>query len=551
MPEIISTIFTNLSEIVANYLELASESPVLFATQFMLDGGWLIFIPVVIWGAQFLYIEYKQNKTAAGVKYVHLAIDVPQLNEQSTKAVEQIFAQMAGSLKGINYWDKFFFGDIQEPFSLELVSIGGYTQYIIRTPIFYRDLVESAVYAQYPDAEIFEVEDYTKNVELSFPSDIYDLWGTEFVLEKSGCYPLRTYMAFEHTLTQTFADPMAALLEIMGKISENEQVWLQLVIKPINSSWQATCERTVKKLIGAKATAEKGPLAKLFSPLGALFGGVFEIFQHGYGLNPESASANKRPETPSLMQYLSPGEQEIVKAIQNKTAKIGFKVKFRLIYFGTRETFEKGRGVAAVIGALAQYNTMNLNSFKTAKKTKTKAQYFLVKRRMTKRQRKILKAYQLRSMKQGQGTGFILNIEELASLYHFPTITVKAQLVKKTETKKAGPPVSLPVEHKFKLPQKVSELTEEREQFFGLAQIEESEKIPVALPKEIFEPVAGEKTETVASPEIAVPVIAPTGGTAAGYVPRNSQQEINVGVSPHGAVSSAEKKAEPPDNLPI
>ena len=43
-------------------------------------------------------------------------------------------------------------------------------------------------------------------------------------------------------------------------------------------------------------------------------------------------------------------------------------------------------------------------------------------------------------------TPFMLCTEELATLYHFPTITVKAPLIKKAEAKRAEPPTALPVE---------------------------------------------------------------------------------------------------------
>jgi len=47
--------------------------------------------------------------------------------------------------------------------------------------------------------------------------------------------------------------------------------------------------------------------------------------------------------------------------------------------------------------------------------------------------------------------GSILNTEELASLWHFPILTVKAPLVKKTEAKKAEPPMSLPIGEETKI----------------------------------------------------------------------------------------------------
>jgi len=123
--------------------------------------------------------------------------------------------------------------------SLEIVSIGGYTQFIIRVPITHKDIVEAAIYAQYPKAEISEVEDYAERHKgLTFPSEERDLWGTEFVCGKPSPYPIRTYPSFEHTLTQQFADPMAQILEVFNKINKDEELWMQIIITPIKEGWK-------------------------------------------------------------------------------------------------------------------------------------------------------------------------------------------------------------------------------------------------------------------------------------------------------------------------
>ena len=75
----------------------------------------------------------------------------------------------------------------------------------------------------------------------------------------------------------------------------------------------------------------------------------------------------------------------------------------------------------------------------------TKADYILTKKRITWRQKKLLRAYKLRSPFRGWGWGRIMNIEELATIWHFPVMTVKAPLVRKTDVKKAEPPFSLPL----------------------------------------------------------------------------------------------------------
>ena len=66
--------------------------------------------------------------------------------------------------------------------------------------------------------------------------------------------------------------------------------------------------------------------------------------------------------------------------------------------------------------------------------------------RMTRssKQNTLTTAYKSRHPAKG-GPTYVLNIKELATLWHFPVIEIKAPQVKKTEAKRAEPPRSLPV----------------------------------------------------------------------------------------------------------
>ena len=55
-----------------------------------------------------------------------------------------------------------------------------------------------------------------------------------------------------------------------------------------------------------------------------------------------------------------------------------------------------------------------------------------------------MKAYKNRSWGVGANP-FVLNVEEIATLWHFPAIGIKAPLIKKQEARKAEPPVGLPI----------------------------------------------------------------------------------------------------------
>lgn len=430
-------------------LEAANQGG-LWQTMFFLfeRGGWIVFLLVFLRGMFWIYMDYIQNKYAATVKWSLLAIDVPQENLQSVKAVEQIFAALWPLYESINLKEKYITGKFQLGYSLEIVSIGGYTQFLIRTPSTHKDLVEAAVYAQYPKAEIFEVEDYTQRYKnLQFPNDKIDLWGSEFQLIKPTPYPIRTYPQFEHNLTQTFADPLAGLLEVFNKIDKQEELWMQLVITPINDSWKEEGYKIINKIIGADQPAKKDWTHALLSPFYHFATLLQDLLIYGIGYEPAKVESSfaREPQTPiNKMMYLTPEEKRIIEAITNKISKLGYRVKMRMIYLGLKGKLNKAKGVGSFIGALQQFGALDLNGFKPIAKTKTKADYFFVEKRVQAKQNKILRHYLNRSQSAGGGTGFVLNIEELATLFHFPAPEIIRENVKQVEARKEAPPINLP-----------------------------------------------------------------------------------------------------------
>ncbi len=222
-------------------------------------GGWIIILIVFLRVAWEGYIRIIQEKYRQEVKHTLLAIDVPKENTQGPKAVEHIFANLAAAQSSGNLVDKYIKGYNQQPFSLEIISIGGYVQFLIRTPEKLKDLAEAAVYAQYPDAEINEVDDYTENMPGSFPNEDYDLWGSELVLYAKEAFPIRTYPQFVEPMTKDelkFKDPMASILEVLSRASEGEQIWMQLIITPVKGDWKDKCANDVKKALGQKVESK-------------------------------------------------------------------------------------------------------------------------------------------------------------------------------------------------------------------------------------------------------------------------------------------------------
>lgn len=432
---------------------LAAPNPFWAAIIILANGGWIFVVLVLFEAAKTSWLEWRwavyHDRTR---RFILLAIDVPRDNEQSPKAVESIFAHLHGILpsRGTLY-QEWWKGKTPDYFSVELVSLEGYVQFLIHTQVEYRDLVESAFYAHYPDAEITEVEDYVEGLNgefkgMSFPNDEYDLLGTEYILQRSNAYPIRCYTEFEHTLSQEYKDPMASILEMMNKVAPGEQIWLQLVITPeYDEAWIPQANEEAMKIAGKALPEKKGGLMDnllggILKWLDTICVAVFPFY------NSEAEEERKKDDLPSLMLHLTPTERTQLEGIQKKVDKLGFWTKFRFVYIAKKGIYSKARSITPVGGVLRQFSSLNTNSFKVHKYTRTWGLYYLfVKKREAIRKRKIFQAYQERARATGS-RGIILNIEELASVYHFPTIYVKAPLVSRTQAKRAGAPISLPLE---------------------------------------------------------------------------------------------------------
>ncbi|MFC1612818.1 hypothetical protein ACFL23_00625 [Patescibacteria group bacterium] len=449
---------------------LGSKHPFIIALHLFRMFGWVPIVFVLIWGLWKVWMNFIQDQFVDQIKFVLLAIDVPKNNLQTPKAVEQIFAQLAGAHSTPNFLEKYWDGYVQPWFSLEIISIGGYVQFLIYTPEVFRDLVEAAIYAQYHDAEITEIEDYVDKLPQKYPNEEYDFWGTELILVKPNCYPIRMYDEFEHSISKEMKDPMAALLEMMSKLQNGEQAWLQILINPINQDWTAKSDKEVRSLIKEVAPSSKALPTKAID---SLLGGLHSVADSmGQIIVPESgvdgSEDKKKNEMYNIVMNLTEGDKEIISGIQKKAAKIGYETKIRQMYIGKKEVFSKQRGVSGIFGAIKQFNTNDKNSIKPEQqRIITKVNYFFKKTRVAIRQTKLMAAYKLRSFGRGTAKIGILNIEELATLWHFPMEQVKTPLIRKTEVRKAEPPYNLPKHEKREIDEDDSKKNGEEEEVKG------------------------------------------------------------------------------------
>lgn len=403
--------------------------------------GWLVLGIIFLFGARDVWLYYKQIKWSETHKYVLLAIDIPKGNEQSPKAVENMFSYLGGAHGSQNFYEKWLEGQYQKSFSYEIVSLEGYTQFLVRTPVEFRNLIESSVYSQYPDAEISEVDDYTETVPQSYPDEEWDIFGTEFVLQNPWHLPIKTYPEFEHQIGPSetqFKDPMASLMDLCGSLRQGEQFWFQMIITPTGFDWVKESKAQMDKILGRKKKAKPGLFIRLLEFIGDLSELIFPIWQ-----DIDGKKANK--DEKRTMLDLTPIEKRQVEGIHMKSIKMGFQTKIRILYVAKKEVMNKAKVANGFVGYIKQFISLDLNSFKPdLKKTMTKTVYFNKDSRLVTKKRKIFQNYISRS---GDGREpFLLNIEELATLWHFPVeANVKSPLVQKAPGRKADAPSSLPL----------------------------------------------------------------------------------------------------------
>src|SRR5690348_8451351 len=119
---------------------------------------WWIVLPIVTgmmaWEAWKLYLH---------VRFIHnldfqlLEIKIPKNVMKTPKAMEQIFAAAHAPYSyGYRWTDKYWKGLEEFWMSFELIGRAGESHFYLRVPRAFRNMMESAIYSQFPEAEITE-----------------------------------------------------------------------------------------------------------------------------------------------------------------------------------------------------------------------------------------------------------------------------------------------------------------------------------------------------------------------------------------------------------
>jgi hypothetical protein len=315
--------------------------------------------------------------------------DIPAEEKRNRIGVMEQFLASLTSLKERDYFKQILYGQPYIVLEMAVPFIGSEISFYLAAPKKYEAFLEKQVYGFYPQATVERIEDY--NI---FNPDGQSAGGF-FTLTKSNVLPLKTYKTLE-------IDPLESISNALSKIDEiGEGGTIQLILKPAGKDWNRAGLAIAKRM--------------------------------NQGLTLKEALAGKqlkkpKPNEPQIHQKISPQDEEIIKSLQEKTAKMGFQVNLRLV-FSSKDKERARELMSHAQGAFNQFSSPNLNAlkFKELKGEKLKKLCFNFSFRIFNRRESM-----------------ILNSEEIAGIFHFPLTKLSSPKLKWLKAKESVPPVNLP-----------------------------------------------------------------------------------------------------------
>ncbi len=445
-----------------NFLQIISSSQ---------DLIWLfvsiVFFAIVFPIAQSTWLFWKQEKYKEQTPFILVELRMPREVRKSPRAMEQILSAIH-ALRNYagDFGEIWIDGEVTRWYSLELVSFGGEVHFYLRMYKKQRDLIEAAFYSYYPDLEIVEVEDYTSR----FPKNVgelyqrgYDMWGSELVLAREEAYPIKSYIDFEAVDEERQYDPISLALEVLGKIKGEEIIAIQILLEPASPKWKDKWKDLIEKLRFKEDVQHKTTSG----------GSGFERKVEFQGILPHfpivRAGEDKKDDFSGLRKSFlrTPGETDVLTAVEENLSKPGFETLIRFIYFSPKELFYDTFPRRGVMGIFNQYSSADLNSFVRNESTATRTKIWHwphiapASRNEYKKQRLLLN-YRHREMVHHTFMGklltshwlnfnfkskkFIMTNRSIATVFHPPTFLVlTAPHVKRVVSRKMSPPAGLPI----------------------------------------------------------------------------------------------------------
>ncbi|MBU1167058.1 type IV secretion system DNA-binding domain-containing protein [Patescibacteria group bacterium] len=381
----------------------------------------LLFVASFI-AAAWLYFR-NRNKLPKSLNTVTYLVTVPKIKkmketesdeepQKEEKDLISIAEQMFANLSAVYIHNKglkpFLYG--KDHLGFEIVSIDGEIRFYITTPRRIKEYVEKHIHAQYPKAQIEESGEY------NIFREGYQVASCLLGLKRKNYFPVKTYKNLE-------TDPLNSITNALSKLEKDEGAAIQILARPAPGKWTKTGNKIAREMIQGKGYEE---VTASF-----LVKGSKSISKTMMDVTKTQDEKMRQQQTPTTedddQRRLTQTEEETIKAIEDKSNKMAYETVIRLIT--SSKTKERASlNLDNVIGAFQQFSFPTLNSFT----------------RRNRNLRRLVVDFVFRYFDKKRS--FVLNTEELASVFHFPTKYNETPNVLWLTSKKAPAPINPPAE---------------------------------------------------------------------------------------------------------
>jgi len=382
------------------------------------------------------FVRARQRAFNAKQKYILLEIRMPRDIRKSPMAMEAVFANMHLAPGESNWYKKLWLGSVRPWWSYEIASLGGRVHFFVWTREVYRRSLETAFYAQYPGVELTEAVDYTRLTEPGHAP--WSGFACEYKHGKEDPYPIRTYVDFgldkqPMPKPEEQFDPFAQVLEAMGSIGPNEQMWLQLVVRVSRGEKYAGRTNAAGKAYSWKDEA-KELIEKIRS----------NAIRKVTKIDKATGASYQEDGFPNPTK----GEQEVINTIERNIAKHAFDVGIRGIYMAKEGSFNGS--MPGTLGFIFKpFNSETLNSINWTKWHVAFNDYPWEDKHGHHHahvMHQALDFYRRRSFFHAPyiGDWMVMSTEELATIFHVPSGGVTTPNLPRIQSSTAEAPYNLP-----------------------------------------------------------------------------------------------------------
>ncbi len=387
--------------------------------------GLLLLAIVAILGAIAFWVIFKRSlrgtvRFLPTMNWVMLLVRVPKDIEekegQNKKAIEllELLEPLYANLGGLKPQTNFSTAWLgrQDHFCFEIArQTDGLIYFYVAVPSTMRDFFEEQIHAYYPAAHIEVTTDY----------NIFDrvgaTVGAEITLARESMFPINTYKKIG-------GDSMVSITNSLSKLGPRESGLIQIVARSASAGWRA---RGVKVAQDMHQGKKLDPVLKA-SGGNSLLKAISFLFNYLFTSKPTEDPSKPKPEE---THRLSPMEEEIVKSLENKANKAGLDVNIRVIVNSTTLPAAK-TSLDNILNSFSQFSNYQYgNSFKFKKLTSKKLD-------------RLIRDSIYRNFDESRS--FVLNTEEMNSLYHFPLPRTETPMIVWLQAKNAPAPINTPKE---------------------------------------------------------------------------------------------------------